>query len=97
MRIEPKLPPGATTLPDVKPNPDVDDERAPRGAQPPHAPLALRRREAAHVLGISERLLSSLTSQGRIPHLRLGRAVIYPVASLEAWLGRASSSSAPLS
>ena len=48
--------------------------------------LALRPREAAKALGIGERLLWSLTNQGQIPHLRLGRAIVYPVSALEKWL-----------
>ncbi len=48
--------------------------------------LALRPREAARVLGISERLLWSLTNRGEIPHLKLGRATLYPVAQLQEWL-----------
>lgn len=48
--------------------------------------LALRPREAARVLGISERLLWSLTNRGEIPHLKLGRATLYPVAQLQRWL-----------
>jgi len=41
--------------------------------------LALRPREAAKALGISERLLWTLTNQKLIPHLRLGKRVVYPV------------------
>jgi predicted DNA-binding transcriptional regulator AlpA len=48
--------------------------------------LALRPKEAARALGIGERLLWSLTNQGLIPHLRLGKAVVYPIASLERFL-----------
>lgn len=48
--------------------------------------LALRPKEAAKSLGIGVRLLWSLTNQGVIPHIRLGRAVVYPIASLEKWL-----------
>lgn len=48
--------------------------------------LALRAREAAAALGISSRSLWSLTACGEVPHVRLGRAVVYPVAQLEAWL-----------
>lgn len=48
--------------------------------------LALRAKDAAPMLGISERHLWSLTNRGLIPHLRLGKAVIYPVAGLERWL-----------
>ena len=48
--------------------------------------LALRPREAARALGISERTLWSWTREGRIPYRRQGRCLIYPVAALEAWL-----------
>lgn len=57
-----------------------------------HEPLAYRPREAAKVLGISERTLWQLTHDGKIPCVRLGtgkrRAVLYPVAELQAWLTR---------
>ncbi len=55
-------------------------------------PLAYRPREAAKVLGISERTLWQLTHDGKVPCVRLGtgkrRAVLYPVAELQAWLSR---------
>ena len=50
--------------------------------------LALRPREAAKALGISERLLWEHTERGEIPHIRLGRAVLYSVDSLRDWLKR---------
>ena len=51
--------------------------------------LALRPREAAKALGISERLLWSLTApRGSIPAVRIGTCVVYPVAGLQAWLDR---------
>lgn len=49
-------------------------------------PLALRPRQAAFALSISQRLLWSLTKSGKIPHLKLGRAVLYPVSLLEEYL-----------
>lgn len=49
-------------------------------------PLALRPRQAAKALGIGERLLWSLTNRGEIPHLRLGRTIVYPVDRLRVWL-----------
>ena len=49
-------------------------------------PLALRPKEAARVLGIGERLLWTLTNQGVVPHVRLGRAIVYPVDELRGWL-----------
>jgi hypothetical protein len=49
--------------------------------------LLLPGREAARVLSISERLLWSLTApRGPIACVRLGRRVLYPVASLEAFI-----------
>lgn len=48
--------------------------------------LALRTREAAEALGISERTLQTLVSTGDIPHVRVGRAVLFPVRELKDWL-----------
>jgi len=59
----------------------------------PSAPpptLAVRAPVAAKLLGISERLLATLTKSGNVPHVRCGRAVIYPVASLHEWLAKNS-------
>ena len=51
--------------------------------------LALRPREAAKALGISERMLWSLTApRGTIPAVRIGTCVLYPVTGLQAWLDR---------
>lgn len=48
--------------------------------------LALRPKEAAAALGISERMLWTMTKANEVPHVRFGRAVVYPVAKLETWL-----------
>jgi excisionase family DNA binding protein len=64
----------------------MSDHSSSAGISDPLAPLALRPREAARALGIGTRLLWQLTNTGEIPHLRLGRAVVYPVDSLRAWL-----------
>ena len=61
------------------------------GLKPEEAPpLALRPREAAKRLRISERLLWQLTHDGHIPCVRIGtgkrRSVLYPVSLLEQWL-----------
>jgi excisionase family DNA binding protein len=42
--------------------------------------------EAARLLSISLRLLWTYTADGRIPSVRIGRRVLYPVAKLRAWL-----------
>lgn len=48
--------------------------------------LALRPKEAAAALSIGERLLWSMTNRGEIPHIKLGKCVLYPVVELERWL-----------
>lgn len=48
--------------------------------------LALRPKEASKALGIGARLLWSMTNRGEIPHIKLGKAVLYPIAELERWL-----------
>ena len=48
--------------------------------------LALRPRDAARALGVGERMLWSLTNAGRIPHVKIGRATLYPIRALEQWL-----------
>ena len=59
-------------------------------SEPDHADaaprLALRPKEAAVALSIGERLLWSMTNRGEIPHIKLGKCVLYPVAELERWL-----------
>jgi excisionase family DNA binding protein len=46
--------------------------------------LALRQREAADALGISERKLRQISS--RLPAVRIGGLVLYPVEELRRWL-----------
>lgn len=57
--------------------------------------LALRPKEAAAALGIGVRLLWSETNAGRIPHVKVGRAVLYPVDGLRDWLVRQSEGAKP--
>ncbi len=54
--------------------------------EPPR--LALRPKEAARAMGISERLLWTWTNAGEIPHVRMGKAIIYPVHVLREWLAK---------
>jgi hypothetical protein len=56
----------------------------------PIAPLALRPRDCARAIGISERLLFTWTRETDIPHLRIGSTVLYPVDSLREWLARSA-------
>ena len=49
--------------------------------------LALRLREAAQAIGVSERTLWGLTNRGEgPPSVRLGSLTVFPVADLVAWL-----------
>lgn len=48
--------------------------------------LALRPRDAAKSLGISERLLWEWTRRGLIPHVRLGKVLLYPTDGLREFL-----------
>ncbi len=50
--------------------------------------LALRPREAARELGICGRTLWTWTKEGRIPHVRMGKTILYPVSELQAWLAQ---------
>ncbi len=56
-----------------------------------HKPLAVSRQDAAALLGISERLLWTMTNAGKIPHVRIGARVLYPVSQLRAWLDKQAS------
>jgi excisionase family DNA binding protein len=49
--------------------------------------INLNRREAATALGISPRKLDEMVANRNsgIPHLRLGRKVLFPVTPLQAW------------
>jgi excisionase family DNA binding protein len=50
------------------------------------APLSYRYKAASVATGISERKLSDLVRDHKIPFLRIGSAVLFPVAELERWL-----------
>ena len=49
-------------------------------------PLLLGTRRAAAVLGLSERTLWRLTKSGEVPHVRIGRRVLYDPDDLRAWV-----------
>ena len=57
-------------------------------AEPEIPCLAMKPRQAAKSLGISERLLWEWTNRGIVPHVRLGKRIVYPVDSLRDWLRR---------
>jgi excisionase family DNA binding protein len=55
----------------------------------PPAPLVVNVRQAAALLGVSERMLWSLTApRGDLPAVRLGSRVLYRMCDLEAYLAK---------
>jgi len=64
-----------TILPPKKPIPPLTAER-----------LAVSRREAATMLGISERSLDNWTKAGKLTARKIGARVLYPVQSLQEFL-----------
>lgn len=48
--------------------------------------LAMRAREAARAMGVSERTLWEWTQAGDVPHVRRGKVLLYPVDELRRWL-----------
>ncbi len=69
--------------PRVPPHQELQQGRA--SHTPPNR-LTVNRQEAAVMLGISERLLWTMTNAGKIPHVRIGTRVLYPVDALCEWL-----------
>jgi excisionase family DNA binding protein len=48
--------------------------------------LAIGPRDAAKAMSVSPRLLWAWTNEGKVPHVRMGRRVLYPVEALSRWL-----------
>lgn len=48
--------------------------------------LTVSAKEAAVMLGISPRTLWGLTNASQVPHVKVGRRVLYPVEALEEWV-----------
>lgn len=56
--------------------------------------LALRARDAAAALSVSERTLWTWANDGVAPHIRLGGTVLFPVDELRRWLTQQTAASA---
>ena len=56
--------------------------------------LLLSPREAAKALSICEKTLWTMTKNGDIPVIRMGRAVRYPVDKLKEWISKESNKGA---
>lgn len=48
--------------------------------------LALKPRDAAAAIGISERLLWERTKAGEVPHKRIASRIVYPVEALRQYI-----------
>ena len=54
----------------------------------PVPPVLVNAETARHLIGgISARLLWQLTADNAIPHNKINRRTLYPVAGLQAWVG----------
>lgn len=51
-------------------------------------PLAVTRREAAKMLGLSEKTIFNLTNSGELTCVKIGRSVRYPVQALHDFIKR---------
>jgi excisionase family DNA binding protein len=49
-------------------------------------PIAVCARQAAVMLNVSEPTLRKLTKEGKIPHTRVGRKVLYSIENLQKFL-----------
>lgn len=47
--------------------------------------LCLSAIEVAEEIGLSVSMIRKLTNNGEIPHLKIGRRVLYPVSELKNW------------
>jgi excisionase family DNA binding protein len=49
-------------------------------------PLSVGLKDAARLLGISDRTLWGMAKRGEVPHVKLGGRLVFRVATLDAWL-----------
>lgn len=43
-------------------------------------------KEVAEVIGLSVSTVRKLTREGELPHIRVGRRILYPVTAIHEWL-----------
>jgi excisionase family DNA binding protein len=63
-----------------------------REAQPP---LLMSLKEAAQALSLSERTIWTLVHTGELPHVRVGRRLLFSRAALQSWIERQESTGDP--
>lgn len=79
-------PAAAEVVPPAAPLPPATEKRKAKPEAAPVAPLLVGPKQAAAMLGISERTLWSLTDSGRIPKKKIGSRVVYEPATLERYV-----------
>lgn len=50
--------------------------------------MCLNAADVSEQTGLSISLIRKLTRSGEIPHIRVGRRILYPVTALEDWLSQ---------
>jgi excisionase family DNA binding protein len=55
-------------------------------------PLLLSLKQAAQALCLSERTVWTMVQAGALPHLRVGRRLLFSRTALESWIARQESS-----
>ena len=55
------------------------------------ARMLLSIRDASVALGVSERTIWTLTQEGQLPHVRIGRRLLFSQTALAAWIAQQES------
>ncbi len=63
----------------------------------PQPPLLLSIKQAAQALSLCERTIWDLVKKGELPHVKVGRRVLFSPASLQSWIERQESTTDPKS
>ena len=53
--------------------------------------MCMNAEEVAEMTGLSVSLIRRMTRYGHIPHLRLGRRILYPTAAINSWISENTS------
>jgi excisionase family DNA binding protein len=59
----------------------------------PDTPLLLSLKQASRALSLSERTVWAMVQTGDLPHVRIGRRLLFSTAALEAWIERRQTNS----
>lgn len=51
-----------------------------------HPLICYSAREVAQITGLSLSMVRKLTRNGNIPHVKVGRRILYPISAIHEWL-----------